>query len=350
MKIHNIILTLFMSVSVFSEDFLSCGKPSISNYNERIINGESALSNSWPWMVSIRQLVKSSDKETHYHMCGGSIISPNLVLTSAHCVFSYSIEVLSATIGSNYLNETNQTYYSFSEIFIHPDYALNPKKNNIALLKLASNLTFKENISPICLPTSSNVSTIFDQSVVVLGWGSTNGENNRSKLSNTLLQATLKIQNEEKPSICKNLDSYLYCALDPSVKKSNFCFGDSGGPLMFFNDEKWYLYGIPNFVIVHPKNMTCMNKEPGFFTMVPNYLNWIETVRKNPELLSTTTKLVSSSIHKSPKKLKKLTTKKKNSKTTRLIIGKLTSSMVYNYQNLSTNTVNSSKQPRDFKS
>ncbi|CAF1020439.1 unnamed protein product [Brachionus calyciflorus] len=340
MKIHNIILTLFMSVSVLSEDFLSCGKPSISNFNERIINGEYAMPNSWPWMVSIRYLVKSSDEETHYHVCAGSLISSNLVLTVASCVDAYSKDVLSVTIGSNYLNETNQTFYSFSEIFVHPDYALNPKKNDIALLKLASNLAFKENISPICLPTSSNVSTIFDQSVVIIGWGSTNGENNRSKLSNTLLQATLKIQNEENPSICKDYESFVYCALDTSIKKSNICFGDSGGPLMFFKDEKWYLYGLSSFITVHLNNFTCKNTEPGFFTMVPNYLDWIETVTKNLELLSTTTKLVSSSIHKRPKKLKKLTSKKKNSKTTRLIIGKLTSSMVYNYQNLSTNNTN----------
>ncbi|CAF0807953.1 unnamed protein product [Brachionus calyciflorus] len=235
MNVHDITVTFFIVVSVLSKEFLSCGTPLIKDSKGRIINGEIALPNSWPWMVSIRHI--SPGSKTFYHTCGGSLISPNFVLTTAHCVLGRAIESLSATIGSNYLDENNQTFYSFSEIFVHPDYEP-VSKGDIALLKLKNRIEFKENISPICLPTSSNVSVIFNQTVVVLGWGSTSGENALSKLSNRLLQASLKIQNEVKPSICKDFESFFYCALDPSTKKSNICFGDSGGPLMFFKDEK----------------------------------------------------------------------------------------------------------------
>ncbi|CAF0862194.1 unnamed protein product, partial [Brachionus calyciflorus] len=321
MNIHNLILTFFMAVSVLLKECLSCGISSISNSNGRIMNGENAIPNSWPWMASIRHIIISSGKKNHYHICGGSLISRNFVLTAAHCVDGYSIEVLSVSIGSNYLDEINQTYYSISEIFVHPEYVIFPKKNDIALVKLSKSLTLKENISPICLPTSLDVSIIFNQNVVVLGWGSTNGENSRSQISNTLLQATLKIQNEATPSICKGHESYVYCALDPTKKKSNICFGDSGGPLMFFKDEKWYLYGASSFVFIYPDNFTCMNTEASFFAMIPNFLNWITNITKSSESSSTTTKAVTPSIHLSGRKCGYLPSKKKLKKANRIIFG-----------------------------
>lgn len=69
---------LLLGVSLGQE----CGKPVIdpnAGY-QRIINGEEVVAHSYPWMTSIQSSVLS---EPHY--CGASIISPNWVLTAAHC-------------------------------------------------------------------------------------------------------------------------------------------------------------------------------------------------------------------------------------------------------------------------
>lgn len=48
------------------------------NYGKYIISGENARPGAWPWHVQI----------FHYgeHICGGSIISEQWILTAAHCL------------------------------------------------------------------------------------------------------------------------------------------------------------------------------------------------------------------------------------------------------------------------
>lgn len=45
----------------------------------RVINGEDASPHSWPWQISLRN-------SRGGHICGGSLIRPDWVLTAAHCV------------------------------------------------------------------------------------------------------------------------------------------------------------------------------------------------------------------------------------------------------------------------
>lgn len=51
----------------------------------RVVNGENTTSNSWPWQISLRHRDYPS-KNAYRHICGGSLIENDLVLTAAHCV------------------------------------------------------------------------------------------------------------------------------------------------------------------------------------------------------------------------------------------------------------------------
>ena len=57
------------------------------------------------------------------------------------------------------------------------------------------------------------------------------------------LRFIVQMKRDPEMDYKKNL---LYCAIDRN-KSSNVCFGDSGGPLMYYENKKWYY----NFLHLH---------------------------------------------------------------------------------------------------
>ena len=57
----------------------ACGKKS---FVSRIVGGEEARPNSWPWQVSLRR--------DGQHICGASLVNRYWVVSAAHCVFQSS--------------------------------------------------------------------------------------------------------------------------------------------------------------------------------------------------------------------------------------------------------------------
>lgn len=53
-----------------------CGVPTVQP-TARIVGGTEAKPHSWPWQISLQYRGR--------HLCGGSLIGPNHILTAAHC-------------------------------------------------------------------------------------------------------------------------------------------------------------------------------------------------------------------------------------------------------------------------
>ena len=59
----------------------SAGKCGVRHYGDspgRVVDGKTAVKNSWPWQAQLTLLGS--------HKCGGSLVAPQWVLTAAHCV------------------------------------------------------------------------------------------------------------------------------------------------------------------------------------------------------------------------------------------------------------------------
>ena len=135
----------------------------------RIINGEVAPDNYWPWIVSL-QMYTDQNRTSRYHFCAGSLITSQYILTAAHCFDNpknYSSIVVK--IGSNYVSELNESLYEISQVYNN---AFDSKKiiNDISIVKLKENVTLSDKVSTICLPNGKDVNLIIDQDVYVAGW------------------------------------------------------------------------------------------------------------------------------------------------------------------------------------
>ena len=59
---------------------LTCGRPVVPASGGRVLGGDEARPHSWPWQVAIKHEQKNSAK------CAGSVIAPQWILTTAHCM------------------------------------------------------------------------------------------------------------------------------------------------------------------------------------------------------------------------------------------------------------------------
>uniref|UniRef100_A0A8C4S7I6 Peptidase S1 domain-containing protein n=1 Tax=Erpetoichthys calabaricus TaxID=27687 RepID=A0A8C4S7I6_ERPCA len=227
------------AVSLFFSS-IGCGVPVI---NSRIVGGTAATEGAWPWQVSLRWMGS--------HICGGSVIQNEWVVTAAHC-FKRWVSPLSLYLGilfSNGINPINVTRH-LKSIFIHPDYINFDQGNDIALLQLDAPVNYTELILPVCLPTQNSTFSAQDNCWVT-GWGN---------IREGVLLPSPGILQQVKVPIVSNADcnvmyqgetvilSDMTCTGYP-VRGKDPCQGDSGGPLVCQSSTNgsWILAGIVSF-------------------------------------------------------------------------------------------------------
>lgn len=117
----------------------------------------------------------------NFHICGGSVISENFILTAAHCTSGQSVSSLTIRAGSD-LYKYGGVVVKVEKILQHEKFDYSKIDFDFSLLKLAEPLTFSKQISPIALPSQDE--PVEDDSLCfVTGWGNTqNSQESRDKL------------------------------------------------------------------------------------------------------------------------------------------------------------------------
>lgn len=188
----------------------TCGCSKKVDLLTKIIGGEEIKDSSWNWMVSIRFRAN--------HICGGSLISPNFVLSAAHCLVSLtSLSNVRITAGSIYLSNTNQER-SISKVYIHRNYNSDKYINDIAIIQLSSSFDMLDSLlALICLPSETfKRQNQTNTDVIAIGWGVTTIEKDKNTPSNVLQQVTLKLIN----------DNDMSCQLTIHNRSVQLCAGD----------------------------------------------------------------------------------------------------------------------------
>lgn len=103
--------------------------------------------------------------------CGGVIIRTNFVLTAGHCVDEDESYVVRA--GTKYCTWYGDMYDVNNKI-LHPHYALEPLKNDIAILETEKRIIFSEDVQLIVMAEENfNPSDLYVQ---ISGYGRTSFE------------------------------------------------------------------------------------------------------------------------------------------------------------------------------
>ncbi|XP_011152291.1 uncharacterized protein LOC105190947 isoform X2 [Harpegnathos saltator] len=261
-----------------------CGK-TVSQGQQLIVNGVKAKMGLFPWHVGIYE---KDGAKTYKHICGGNLISNNLVVSAAHCFYDevknkpYNASNYAVGAGKYYRSWDAKEQYSQKSLveFIKLRRRYMGKRNvlaeDIALVKLQTPLNLNMLVRPICVDWQN----IYDkeqlqlgQSGKLAGWG----KDITGKPTEELYEVTMPYVPNQKclddvPLEFRGLVTRdKFCA--GRMNGSSACDGDSGGGLCFGKDGIWYLRGI---VSVSPqKNDHCDYTSYVAFTRISAYLPWI---------------------------------------------------------------------------
>ena len=259
-----------------------CQSSSIS----KIVGGDEAEKNSWPWIVGVRM---------GGYMCGGSILNDNHVMTAAHCCDGFSASSVYVIAGDhNNQVSDGEKQYNALKVIMHPKYGESNKYDynyDFCILEVEDMELDKNKKDIVCIPkmgehvnpSSGLRGEVTGDRCYVGGWGTTSSG---GSLSASLQSVKIDIFSHtfcnEQSSYSNNFDEVSeFCAgkMDGGIDS---CQGDSGGPLVCIDGHNQpILYGVVSW------GYGCaFNGYPGIYAKVAAVVDWIEDtvgVTEEPE-------------------------------------------------------------------
>jgi len=243
----------------------SCGVKGASAPSGQIVNGDDATECAWRWQASLQKSGRP--------FCGGTLVTPEWVLTAAHCVSKPDFDVTFGDYNTS-ARSSRQQKRSAAEVYQHPSYTSRPTRWDYALVKLDSPVEINECVGTACLP-EENIPA--GSKCWITGWGTLQAGGSTPQI---LQEAEVDIISNEdcvtKFGYSGSLiDESMICAQGRSAdgKIRDACQGDSGGPLVCESNGKWSVYGATSW------GRGCAGANyPGVWARVSEVNDWVDAV------------------------------------------------------------------------
>jgi len=250
----------------------------------RIIGGQEVVKGRYPFIVSLIQQNK--------HVCGGSLIADDIILTAAHCTEN----LVAVQVGRHHIINEKESYQSFviEKFITHPGWNTNEgmgigigglydegtagasMDNDFMIIKIYG----WTNNNPVRVNKDSNVPAKENDELTVMGWGVTNEAT--GAFSSILKEVTVNYMTNKKCeqaegfadgsvfSIKDEITSNMLCAKDLN---EDACQGDSGGPLLIVGNsaENDLQVGVVSWGIGCGHSIF-----PGIYSRISQQYDWIK--------------------------------------------------------------------------
>ncbi|XP_029713125.1 transmembrane protease serine 2-like isoform X2 [Aedes albopictus] len=258
-----------------------CGYRNVRGVKFNTVNrndGESQYG-EFPWMVA---LMTETSGELKY-FCGGSLIHPAVVLTSAECLRKYrrtpSVVTVRAgewDMGSE-LEPIPYQERQVKQITCHKQFQPNTLLNNVALAFLEDGFNLGPTVNTICLPPQ-NFSV--DNRVTGMGWGTT--PRNRKQYQQILKSIDLPYADRDdcERTLRKALSnrkfqlhySFICAGGEPGI---DTCTGDGGSPVVYYIPDdlelRYYAVGMVSWGVGCGRSGV-----PAAYTNIGVFRDWID--------------------------------------------------------------------------
>lgn len=161
--------------------------------------------------------------------------------------------------------------YNRDLIRVHENWSPSTIRNDVAIVKLPTKLTWNERVQPILLPGQSDLDNNFEGQVgTSSGWGK--DSDGATGISPVLrwIESNVISNSGCNTYFVGQITAGNICASGSGGK--SICSGDSGGPIVAQNDRgETVQVGISSFVI----SLGCERGWPGAYSRVTFFLDWI---------------------------------------------------------------------------
>jgi V8-like Glu-specific endopeptidase len=234
-------IVVLLALAAVSPATASTVSNSVVGGSPRVVGGSPATTTDAPWQALVLP---------DGYLCGGAILDATHVVTAAHCVYDdEDQEIIAPSTVTVHAGITNRfaagQHPTVTAVSVDPDYDPDMQTSDVAILTLATPLTFSTTVQAIAL-TDVGYRPGPSDGLRLSGWGSDVARAPGDTTTEPHAVDNLNVATLHTSSGCTTVyapfdDNLLLCAGQAGI---DACQGDSGGPLAVQVGGVWKLAGI----------------------------------------------------------------------------------------------------------